>query len=184
MTDDSDVLFAGQGHLCDSFVTRTRLYPESVFAVLVSRGEEQALTNSWVLKRALQIGGQLRNMGVSTGDLVAIVLEHCADLYPGFLGCMIHGFVPTFLPPLTTKQDPAIFRQSMAALFARTVPAAVITSAGSRGHVPAGDYAISQVESSGPMPATARPSPANCCGICPTRPARLLFCSTVPAPQA
>ena len=35
-----------------------------------------------------------------------IVLEHRADLYPSFLGCMIRGFVPAFMPPLTVKQRP------------------------------------------------------------------------------
>ncbi len=146
MTDHSEVPAFDHEHLCGSFVERTRLHPDSAFAVLVRRGEECVLTNRWVMERALEIGRQLQKSRLMAGDLVVIVLEHCADLYPSFLGCMIRGFVPAFLPPLTTKQDPVIFRRSMAALFARITPAAVVTSASSRDHVPVGEYTILQVE--------------------------------------
>jgi acyl-CoA synthetase (AMP-forming)/AMP-acid ligase II len=112
----------------------------------VSRGEEYALTNRQVLDRGLAIGQCLRDSGLVIGDLVIIVLEHCADLYPCFLGCMIRGFVPAFMPPLTVKQDPEIFRRSMAALFSRTTPAAVITSLSSRDHVPTGSYKVLHIE--------------------------------------
>lgn len=133
-------------HLCSTFVKRAREEPGGTFAVLVRRGEERILTNRWVLERSLEIGRHLENGRLSAGDLVVIVLEHCADLYPVFLGCMIRGFVPAFLPPLTVKQDPEIFHRSMAALFARIAPAAVVTSVGSHDHVPSGAYVVLRVE--------------------------------------
>jgi acyl-CoA synthetase (AMP-forming)/AMP-acid ligase II len=135
-----------QTHLCGAFVERVRSHPDTPFAVLVSRGDEHTLTNGWVLERGLAIGRILHESGLMPGDLVMIVLEHCADLYPSFLGCMIRGFVPAFMPPLTVKQDPEIFRRSMAALFSRTAPAAVITSLGSRDHVPGGSYRRLHIE--------------------------------------
>jgi fatty-acyl-CoA synthase len=133
-------------HLCSNFIERTHLHPDGAFAVMVVQGEESILTNRWVLERALEFGQELYDAGLRPGDLVAIVLEHSADLYSSFLGSMIRGFIPTFLPPLTIKQDPEIFRKSMVALFARTSPAAVVTSVGSRDHVPHGGYMVLHVE--------------------------------------
>ena len=130
------------GHLCGAFIQRTGERPSDAFAVLVSREEDRTLTNLWVLERALAIGQALCDVGVVAGDLVIIVLEHHADLYPSFLGCMVRGFVPSFMAPLTVKQDPAIFRRSMAALFDRIQPKAVITSTASRDHVPVGGHAM------------------------------------------
>ena len=136
-------------HVCRPFVERARLRPDDIFAIVVKQGTESTLTNRAVLAHALAIGRDLRDRGVAVGDLVAIVLEHRDDLYPAFLGCMIRGLVPAFLPPLTVKQDPDIFRRSMATLFARIRPAAVLTSASSREHVPQGTYAILEVEDVG-----------------------------------
>ena len=129
-------------HLCANFIRRAHDAPEAVFAVLVKGGDEQTLSNAWVVQRALAIRAALAHRNLRPGDLVAIVLEHSADLYPSFIGCMLGGFVPAFLPPLTVKQDPDIFRSSMAALFARTLPGAGLTSVRSLVHVPQGQYAL------------------------------------------
>lgn len=133
-------------HLCQPFIERTRLHPDAAFATLVSRGTDRSLTNRWVLERALAIGEDLRRTGVASGDLVVIVLDHCADLYTCFIGCLIGGYVPAFMPPLTIKQDPEIFRRSMKVLFARIEPAAVVTSLNSAPNIPAGQYSIRLVD--------------------------------------
>jgi acyl-CoA synthetase (AMP-forming)/AMP-acid ligase II len=135
-------MIEGHDHLCANFVRRAQNAPDAMFAVLVKAGNEQVLSNAWVLRRALTIRAALVHHDVRPGDLVTIVLEHGADLYPSFIGCMLGGFVPAFLPPLTTKQDPEIFRSGMAALFARTLPAALLTSARSLVHVSQGGYAV------------------------------------------
>lgn len=129
-------------HLCRAFIDRTRVRPDDTFAVVARHGTDATLRNGEVMARALAIGALVRTCGAAAGDVVAIVLEHGIDLYPAFLGCMIGGFVPTFLPPLTVKQDADLFRDAMAALFARIRPAAVLTSRASRAHAPAGAHAL------------------------------------------
>ena len=62
--------------------------------------------------------------------VVFIVLEPTVDLYPTFLGCMLAGLIPSFLPFPTPKQDPVLYFSSHKALFARTRPACVVTYAG------------------------------------------------------
>jgi acyl-CoA synthetase (AMP-forming)/AMP-acid ligase II len=129
-------------HLCDTFIERTNVSPDDPFAILLRRGETRVLTNRWLLARAGIIGHHLRDAGAASGGVIVIVLEHGADLYSSFVGCMMAGLVPSFLPPLTHKQDPSVFRRSMAALFARITPAAVVTSDASRQNIPDGDWPI------------------------------------------
>jgi acyl-CoA synthetase (AMP-forming)/AMP-acid ligase II len=129
-------------HLCAPLIERAARDPEGVFAIVCARGRERTIDHRAVLTRALELGGAIADAGVTRGDLVIIVMEHGADLYAGFLGCLLRGFVPSFLPPLTSKQDPDIFRRSMAALFERIAPAAVLTSRTSQPHVPVGRAAV------------------------------------------
>ncbi len=173
-TDQPEGLAPHQRHLCGAFVERTRQHPGSTFAILVRQGEHRTLTNLWVLERSLQLGQALLDQGITVGDLVVIFLEHCADLYPSFIGCMIHGFLPAFMPPLTVKQDPEIFRRSMAALFARTAPAAVVASVNSRNHVPDGPYAILNVEAIA-VSGTHRDAPAAAGRLLAESPAVMAF---------
>ena len=58
---------------------------------------------------------------------------------------MMRGLIPAFMPPLTVKQDPDIFKSGMAALFARNKPSVVITSATCALHIPSGPYNITLV---------------------------------------
>ena len=101
-------------HLCSAFIQRSNEQPNSNFVTMVGRRGEQAYSNRFVLSRALDVGDSLAAKGIVPGDLVIIVLDHRVDLYATFLGCMIRGFVPSFLPPLTPKQDPSVFQRSMA----------------------------------------------------------------------
>ena len=46
-----------RSHVCAPFVERTRADPDGLFAVLVSRGDERALTNLWLLGGAWKSAG-------------------------------------------------------------------------------------------------------------------------------
>jgi fatty-acyl-CoA synthase len=61
------------------------------------------------------------------GSVVFIVLEHRPELYPAFLGAMRAGFIPSFLPYPTPKQDPELYWRAHAELFARVQPGAVVS---------------------------------------------------------
>ncbi len=67
-----------------------------------------------------------RGAGVPEGGLILIFLRHVPELYGSFVGAMLGGFVPSFMPCASPKQDPGIYWRSHAALFARVRPAAVV----------------------------------------------------------
>jgi fatty-acyl-CoA synthase len=67
--------------------------------------------------------------GVTPGSVVVICLQHGPTLYPAYLGAMLAGAVPSFVPFPTVKQDPALYWKAHRVLFSRVEPAAVLTYA-------------------------------------------------------
>jgi acyl-CoA synthetase (AMP-forming)/AMP-acid ligase II len=61
------------------------------------------------------------------GGVIAIVLNHRIEMYPAYLGAMRAGFIPTFLPYPTPKQDPDLYWSAQAELFERVRPTCVVT---------------------------------------------------------
>ena len=120
-----------------AFIQRLAVKPDDRFCLFVKRGQEVDLSNRAVFASACQIGSWLLRKNAAKGSVVTIVLDHSVFLYAAFIGCVIHGFIPTFLPPLTFKQDPKIFNDSMQKLFDRIRPGAVITSLDAASGVPA-----------------------------------------------
>lgn len=59
--------------------------------------------------------------------VVFVILKHHLMQLPLFVGCMRAGFVPSFLPFPSAKQDPDLYWQSHAEVIERTRPAAIVT---------------------------------------------------------
>ncbi len=58
--------------------------------------------------------------GVAEGQQVAIVLKHSVDLYHAFLGAMLHGCVPSFMPHPSGRQDPQVYWRNHRDVFEQT----------------------------------------------------------------
>jgi len=65
--------------------------------------------------------------GVRSGDVIFIILRHCSDLFSSFLGAMLVGALPSFLPFLTSKQQPELYWAAHRALFSRTRARLLVT---------------------------------------------------------
>jgi len=66
--------------------------------------------------------------GMQSGHLVLIFLRHVRELYGAFFGAQIGGFVPSFMPCASPRQDPKIYWSSHNELMQRIKPAAVVAS--------------------------------------------------------
>jgi fatty-acyl-CoA synthase len=66
--------------------------------------------------------------GLRPGDLVLVFLRHVRELYGAFFGAQIGGFVPSFMPCASPRQDPKIYWSSHNELMQRIKPAAVVAS--------------------------------------------------------
>lgn len=59
--------------------------------------------------------------------VVFLIVKHRLMQLPLFVGCMRAGFIPSFLPFPSAKQDPDLYWQSHAEVIERTRPAAIVT---------------------------------------------------------
>ena len=112
--------------------------PEHLLSHARSRGDQPAFhvvtpdgstELSWAqLAGAAAVYADLfRRSGVTPGSVVVICLRHGPSLYPAYLGAMLAGAVPSFVPFPTAKQDPDLYWEAHRVLFARVEAAAVLT---------------------------------------------------------
>ncbi|WP_344318242.1 amino acid adenylation domain-containing protein, partial [Streptomyces javensis] len=114
--------------LAELFDARVELSPNAV-AVVGAGGEEWSYAE--LRERSDRVAGVLAARGVGRGDLVAVVLERCADVVAVLLGIAKAGagFVPV---------DPAYPVERIGWMVEDSAPALVVCSEGTRGLVPAG----------------------------------------------
>lgn len=116
-----------QNNFLLDFLRHAKQYPNSEFLKLISKTEVKQYSYSDLLKRSLAYATKLREQGVGRGDSVIIILEHCEEMYFSFLGAMLIGAIPSFLPFQTPKQDPQVYWKSQIELFKRIQTKALIT---------------------------------------------------------
>lgn len=83
-------------------------------------GDLEATANSFL--------AAYRQLRLEPGALILIFLPHVPELYGSFLGAMLGGFVPSFMPCPSAKQDPEIYWGSHRQLFDRVRPAVLVAS--------------------------------------------------------
>jgi fatty-acyl-CoA synthase len=68
-----------------------------------------------------------RARGVGSGSIVLVALRHGPQLFSSFLGAMLAGAVPSFMPFPSPKQDAAKYWRDHETLFRRIKPALLVT---------------------------------------------------------
>ena len=97
--------------------------------LLRAKQPDAALSYRDLITSAAGVAARLAEAGIARGDVVAIILQHGEPSVAAFWGAVLHGAVPSILPFLTEKLSPEKYRQDLAALFAITRPAAILTYA-------------------------------------------------------
>jgi acyl-CoA synthetase (AMP-forming)/AMP-acid ligase II len=95
--------------------------------VYFSNSQEQ-LTLTWgdIGETANRFLSLYRARGLSQSQPILIFCRHHPDMYGSFLGAMFGGYIPSFMPCLTAKQNPNIFWESHRLLLERLQPTAVL----------------------------------------------------------
>jgi fatty-acyl-CoA synthase len=107
---------------------RAREQPNGVAFQLLGR-HAATVSNLGLIEGASRYRSLLERRRIGRGHIVVLMLEHGADQYFGFIGALLVGAIPTFMPPLTSKQNPELYWSAHATLFARLKPAGLIVSA-------------------------------------------------------
>lgn len=102
--------------------------PERVaIHLLHARRDDQPLSYRDLIRGAAGMATRLQAHGIAPGDVVVLILQHGEALVHAFWGAVLHGAVPSILPPLTEKLLPERYRKDLAALIGITRPAAIVT---------------------------------------------------------
>jgi acyl-CoA synthetase (AMP-forming)/AMP-acid ligase II len=107
--------------------TRAGAPDEDVFCHFLAAGRERTITCREALAASSRWAALYRASGVARGEVVLVVLRHAPELYFAFLGAMLAGAVPSFMPPPSPKQDLELHRAQEKVLLQRIGPAAVVT---------------------------------------------------------
>lgn len=115
-----------------------------------ARRGDVTLTYRDLARGAASFAGALAGHAIGQGDVVVIILQHGEPLVYAFWGAVLHGAIPSILPPLTEKLLPERYRRDLAALIRVTRPRAIITYPEFAGEVEravneAGDDALSVI---------------------------------------
>jgi acyl-CoA synthetase (AMP-forming)/AMP-acid ligase II len=107
--------------LCRNFET-----PERLFATMVSKNRETAIRWGDLDSMARSFLAAYRAASVTQGAVILIFLRHTPALYGSFFGAMLGGFVPSFMPCTSPRQDPALYWASHRAVLDRIAPGLVV----------------------------------------------------------
>ena len=116
--------------IVELFLRNVRELPDKI--ALIFPALARTLTFGELRRASAGHAGVLRDAGVATGDIVMIFLPSHPDAYVAFIGAMLLGAVPTFMPAPSVKQDPDRFWRDHAALLSRTTPRLIVTDAATR----------------------------------------------------
>lgn len=93
----------------DPILARWKSDPDRLFAQFYTDGDWSSISYDQLMQRAIQFARLICNAGSGQGDIVCVILEYGLDAHAAFLGGMLAGAAPSFLPHPNIKQDPALY---------------------------------------------------------------------------
>jgi acyl-CoA synthetase (AMP-forming)/AMP-acid ligase II len=135
--------------------------PDKVFVRLVSNGAEFNLSYAEMLAQSRRYAAFYQRRGLRKGDVMLLMLQHGAENYPAFVGAILAGIVPAFMPLPGPKQPPEIYWPIHREVVDRKDIKAILTYAGHaqtmQEHMPGARLLILCVEDMGWVGACAEP---------------------------
>jgi acyl-CoA synthetase (AMP-forming)/AMP-acid ligase II len=100
--------------------------PDRIFSTIIQG--ERSTTIRWgdLAASARMFLHAYHDRRLRQGDIVLIFLRHVPELYGSFFGAMLGGFVPSFMPCTSPRQDPALYWSSHRTLLERIAPALIV----------------------------------------------------------
>ena len=101
---------------------------ERVFCVHYVEGNSETITYRRLLDGARAAAARYQAWGCQPGDIALIFLKHEPELYFSFIGAMLAGVIPSFMPYPNPKQNHDLFWRGHAALLERIEPKLLVVS--------------------------------------------------------
>ena len=93
----------------DPILQRAQADPQRLFGIFHDGADWTEISLGAALARALQCTALLQSLELSAGATVMLVLRHGLDAPACFIGAMLAGMVPSFLPCPSAKQDHTLY---------------------------------------------------------------------------
>ena len=93
--------------------------------------EEQSFTYQELLAEASTFSNLLGKAEVSRGEVVLLFLPQSFKSVSAFVGAILYGAIPSFMPSQTDRQDPELFWGTHEKLFRKIRPGAILTQSDS-----------------------------------------------------
>jgi fatty-acyl-CoA synthase len=102
-------------------------HAQDVFCHFPHASGETIVRHDDLRREAARYAHYFQKNGVRPGEVVLIILRHSPDLFYSFLGAMLAGAIPSFMPCQTSKQDSRLYWSSHQKLFDRIGPCTLLT---------------------------------------------------------
>jgi acyl-CoA synthetase (AMP-forming)/AMP-acid ligase II len=142
--------------------------PHEIFCTFLSSQTAEDITFGDLFERATAYARLYQARGVRQGDIVIIILRHTPHLYYSFLGALLAGAIPSFMPFPSAKQRSDIYWHDHESLFERLRPRLVVTYEENRvaAHAYIDNFSVETlVPSASPCQPSADAAPANLSGL-------------------
>lgn len=117
------------GTLVSQLVTFAERQADALYCSLWTGGRRHDVSYSGLYRSALKCADLLRNNGVVKNDVVLIFLPTQPEMYAAFVGALLVGAIPSYMPGPSVKQDVQRFWCNHRELVTRIAPAAIVTDA-------------------------------------------------------
>jgi acyl-CoA synthetase (AMP-forming)/AMP-acid ligase II len=104
--------------------------PDAPFCTFLSGDRVERISFAQLLSRSSAYARRYQASGLVPGDLVIIVLEHTPHLFYSYVGAILAGAIPSFMPFPSPKQRADLYWADHDALFARIDPRLLVTYEG------------------------------------------------------
>lgn len=103
--------------------------PSATFCTFLSAGGVAEISMRDLYARSMAYAACYVRSGAQPGDLIIVMLEHSPHLFYSYVGAILMGAVPSFMPFPSPKQRPEIFWSDHEELFRRIKPRLFVTYA-------------------------------------------------------
>jgi len=95
---------------------------DATFCTFLAKGATETISFAQLYDRSAAYAAAYAREGVRPGDVVVVILQHTPHLFYSFLGAILAGAIPTFMPFPSPKQRADLYLEDHRALFARIRP--------------------------------------------------------------
>ncbi|MDE2483315.1 MAG: AMP-binding protein [bacterium] len=101
--------------------------PDATFCTFVANATSQTISFADLERASRAYAEAYRRRGVGRGDVVLVMLKHSPHLFYAYLGAMLVGAIPSFMPFPTPKQRSDLFWNDHRALFEVIQPRLIVS---------------------------------------------------------